>query len=249
MRGVLRGGYRMVILVFFLLHGVWLTFRHGFSPEGRQRLVEIRRHWYRRGLAISGVEVRYRGEPGSAPALVIANHVSWLDIPLIGSALDVRFLSKAEIARWPVLGFLARRNHTLFIQRGGHHTEQLSGKITEALQQGERVVLFPEGTTTRGGEVRRFHPRLLAASVDTGIPVQPVALDYGREPDGSPPRASYSGDDVLLPHVWRLLCRKRTRVTVHLLPLIPVTAGTTRRELADAARVTILRALGLRDYQ
>jgi lyso-ornithine lipid O-acyltransferase len=245
MRGVLRGSYRTVVLGFFLLHGAWLTFRHGFSPEGRKRLVEIRRHWYRRALAISGVEVQYRGEPGPAPALVLANHVSWLDIPVVGSALDVRFLSKSEVARWPVLGFLARRNHTLFIQRGGHHTEQLSRQIAQALQQGERVVLFPEGTTTRGGEVRRFHPRLLAAAVDTGIPVQPVALDYGREPDGSAPQASYSGDDVLLPHAWRLLCREKTCVTVHLLPLIPVPPGTTRRELADTARAAILRPLGL----
>jgi 1-acyl-sn-glycerol-3-phosphate acyltransferase len=235
----------MVVLIFFLLYGAWLTLRHGFSSKGRQRLVDIRRHWYRRGLAISGVQVQFRGEPGPAPALVLANHVSWLDIPVVGSALDVRFLSKSEVSRWPVLGFLARRNDTLFIQRGGHHTEQLSRQIAEALRQGERVVLFPEGTTTRGSEVRRFHPRLLAAAVDTGIPVQPVAIDYGREPDGSAPKASYSGEDVLLLHVWRLLCRKRTRVTAHILPLIPVAPGTTRRELADASRAAILRSLGL----
>jgi 1-acyl-sn-glycerol-3-phosphate acyltransferase len=245
MRRFLRGSYRTVILVFFLLQGVWFTVRHGFSAQGRERLVEIRRNWYRRGLAIAGVRVRCLGEPGPAPALVLANHVSWLDIPVVGSALDVRFLSKSEVARWPVVGFLARRNHTLFIRRGGHHTEQLSGQIAEALRQGERVVLFPEGTTTRGTEVRRFHPRLLAAAVDTGVPVQPIALDYGREPDGSAPRASYSGDDVLLSHAWWLLCRKSTSVTVRLLPMIHVSPGTTRSDLAETARTAIVRALDL----
>jgi lyso-ornithine lipid O-acyltransferase len=123
MPAFLRGSYRFLHLVLFLIYGSLLTLRHGSSERGRERLVSIRRRWYRRALEIIGVEVSCRSAPVPGPALVVANHVSWLDIPVLGSVLDVRFLSKAEVARWPLIGLLARRNGTLFIRRGEHHTE------------------------------------------------------------------------------------------------------------------------------
>jgi lyso-ornithine lipid O-acyltransferase len=229
----------------YLFYGLWLTLRHGAGPEGELRLIPIRRRWYRRALELSGVEVRCDGQPLPGPALVVANHVSWLDIPVLGSVMDVRFLSKVEVARWPVIGLLARRNGTLFIHRGAHHSERIVRDISDVLNQGHQVVIFPEATTTGGREVRRFHPRLFAAAVDTLTPVQPVALDYGRGDGDTPPVAAYFGGDWFVLHAWRILRKPRTVVHVHLPPALPVAEGTTRRQLADAARKAVVAALGL----
>ncbi|MCA1788928.1 MAG: 1-acyl-sn-glycerol-3-phosphate acyltransferase [Thioalkalivibrio sp.] len=245
MRVSLRASWRLLRLFFFVWSGVWLTFLHGSGLGSSERLARVQRDWYRRAVKLLGVEVRCHGEQAGGPALVVANHVSWLDIPVLGSRLDVRFLSKSEIARWPVIGWLARGHGTLFIRRGAHEVEAIIRDIAEALDDGEKVAIFPEATTTRGEEVRQFHPRLFAAAIATATPIQPVAIDYGREPDGSAAQASYAGDDRLFPHLWRLLCRERTSVELHILPLIAVEPDARRRDLARSARRTIVAALSL----
>ena len=245
MRGSLRASWRLLRLFFFVWSGLWLTFRHGSGLGSRERLARVQREWYQRAVKLLGVEVCCHGEQTEGPALVVANHVSWLDIPVLGSRLDVRFLSKSEIARWPVIGWLARGHGTLFIRRGAHEVEAIVRDIAEALDDGEKVAIFPEATTTRGDEVRQFHARLFAAAVATATPIQPVAIDYGREPDGSPAHACYTGDDRLLLHFWRLLRRERTDVEVHILPLIPVEPDALRRDLAQSARRMIVAALSL----
>jgi lyso-ornithine lipid O-acyltransferase len=245
MRGSLRASWRLLRLFFFVWSGLWLTFRHGSGLGSRERLARVQRDWYRRAVELLGVEVRCRGEQAEGPALVVANHVSWLDIPVLGSRLDVRFLSKSEIARWPVIGWLARGHGTLFIRRGAHEVEAIIRDIADALEDGEKVAIFPEATTTRGSDVRHFHPRLFAAAIATATPIQPVAIDYGREADGGPAQASYAGEDRLLPHFWRLIRRERTTVDLHILPPIPVEPDARRRELAQFARGTIVAALSL----
>jgi len=245
MRGSLRASWRLLRLFFFVWSGLWLTFRHGSGLGSRERLARVQRDWYRRAVELLGVEVRCRGEQVDGSALVVANHVSWLDIPVLGSRLDVRFLSKSEIARWPVIGWLARGHGTLFIRRGAHEVEAIIEDIAKALDDGERVAIFPEATTTPGDEVHHFHARLFAAAVATATPIQPVAIDYGREPDGGPAHASYSGSDRLLPHFWRLLRRERTTVDLHILPPIPVEPDARRRDLAKTARATIVATLSL----
>ncbi|WP_043739349.1 lysophospholipid acyltransferase family protein [Thioalkalivibrio nitratireducens] len=245
MASKLRGSYRLLRIFVYLLYGLWLSLRYGFGPAGEARMAEVRWRWYRRAMELAGVEIRVDGRPPDGPALVVSNHVSWLDIPVLGAVMDVRFLSKAEVARWPLIGWLARRNGTLFIHRGAHHASQIVRDMSEALSRGQRVVLFPEATTSTGAEVRRFHPRLFAAAVATGTPVQPVALEHERGADGSPPAAAFVDGEWFLVHAWRILCRPRTVVQVHLLPPLPVTEHSTRRELADAARCVVLAALGL----
>ncbi len=244
MPGALRGSYRIARLFLYLCYGIWLTLRHGSGAKGPERMIPIRRRWYRRILELAGVEVHCRGEGLEGPVLVVANHVSWLDIPVLGAALDVWFLSKSEVARWPLIGWLARRNGTLFIRRGAHEADAAAQGIMGLLRQGQQVLLFPEGTTTRGDTVLRFHPRLFAAALETGFPVQPVALYYPPETKGSPAAATYSEGDTLLPRAWTLLCSPRTPVKLHLLPALPVD-GLGRRQLAEAAHRAVVEALGL----
>jgi lyso-ornithine lipid O-acyltransferase len=245
MAAAARAGWRVLRLFLIVWWGIWLTLRHGSGPDANERLPRIRQHWYRRALEVAGVDVRWRGSQARGAALVVANHVSWLDIPVLGSHLDVRFLSKSEVARWPLIGWLARRHGTLFIQRGAHEVETLIRDIADVLEQDQRVAIFPEATTTRGDEVRHFHPRLFAAAIATGTPIQPVAIDYGREPEGGPPQASSTGGDSLLPHAWRLLGRKRTVVELHILPPLEVDPDMARRDLAERTRRAIVAELSL----
>lgn len=239
MPGTLRASYRLLRVFLHLGYGVWITARYGSPRVSRDERCRRRRAWYRRALALCGVELKVTGEMIPGSALVVGNHVSWLDIPVLGTCSDVRFLSKSEVARWPLIGWLARRNRTLFIRRGAHESEALIRDIGTALRQGDQVAVFPEATTTDGSDVRRFHARLFAAAVDTLSPVQPVAFAYGRDPDGGPPTAAFTDGIGLFRHAWRLLSRERTFVRLHILHPVPVEPGTTRRELASRSRAVI----------
>ncbi len=243
MRGTARGVFRLIRIVGHLLFGVWITWRLQRRQAGLEAHSQVRRAWYRRALRLAGVQFEVTGTAPGAPSLVVANHVSWLDIPLLGAALDPCFLSKAEIARWPVIGWLARRHGTRFIRRGAHEARAHVDAMREGLDAGRHFAVFPEGTTTRGHGMRRFHPRLFAAVTDTAHPVQPVALDYETRNDGVVP-VSFAGPDRLVPNVWRLLCRPSTRVTVRVLD--PLEGGERpRRELAERSRAQIVEALEL----
>ena len=199
------------------------------------------RDWFRRALDGIGVQVAVRGEWRGGPSLVVGNHISWLDILVLGSALPVVFLSKSEIGRWPVIGRLARAGGTLFITRGREGAARRSvAEIERALGRGQSVLVFPEGTTGDGRRVGRFYPRLFAAAIESGCPVQPVALRYPH-PAGVHPKAPYTGGDLLVPSVLRVLgCRDLTAEVRIGAPL--AAAGRERRELAAAARAAVAAA-------
>ena len=199
------------------------------------------RDWYRRVLDCIGVRVAVRGEWGGGPCLAVGNHISWLDVLVLGSALPVVFLSKSEIGRWPLLGRLARAGGTLFIARGAAGAARRSvEEIGRALGRGQSVLVFPEGTTGDGRRVGRFYPRLFAAAVESGRPVRPVALRYPH-PAGVHPKVRYTGRDLLVPSVLRVLSAAGLTAEVRIgAPL--AAAGRERRELASAARAIVAAA-------
>ncbi|MFF0450798.1 lysophospholipid acyltransferase family protein [Streptomyces sp. NPDC004609] len=187
--------------------------------------------WSRAVLGALGVRVRITGHPGAPGALVVANHISWLDIPLIAAVLPGRMLAKAEIARWPVLGALAAGGGTVFLERDRLRT--LPGTVrtmASALAQGARIVAFPEGSTWCGRRQGRFRHAVFQAALDAGAAVQPVRVTY--RPTAA---AAFVGDDTLPASLWRVARAGGLTAEIRLLPVIPAGSHPDRRSLARAA--------------
>lgn len=208
------------------------------SRDTRQRLCR----WFLKRLARTlPYRVRLTGELPDQPMLWVANHMSWSDIPLLGMLQPLTFLAKAEIRQWPIVGWLTTEAGTQFIQRGSGDSAALSQQLAGDLAQGRSLLIFPEGTTTDGTSLRTFHSRLLACAIDTGVPVQPVAIRYLRngEPD---PVAPFIGDDDLLSHLFRLFAEDVAEVEIQLLPPLQ-SQGTQRNPLARSCHSAIAEAL------
>jgi 1-acyl-sn-glycerol-3-phosphate acyltransferase len=214
--------------------------------DGRRRAV-IMRLWMQRLLAILNVRVQIEGRIQTGPILYCVNHVSWLDIPCLRAIMDAAFVSKEEVRRWPVIGRLAAAAGTIFLRRGERDASaHTADHMTWSLAAHRPVIIFPEGTTTDGREVRRFHARLYQAAVRTDGIVQAVAIRY-LHPDntGEPhPRVPFLGEDALGGHLWRLLAEDTIEVRLHFCEPVRA-AGQERRALADGARGLILVSLGL----
>lgn len=211
----------------------------GRRPRWTPRVV---RGWHRQVCRALDLEIHTTGKP-EPTALLVANHVSWLDVPVLGAQGEIGFLSKAEVRRWPIIGWMAAVAGTLFIARGANQTTQIMIEIQDRIRAGRPVVVFPEGTTGDGTELLRFHPRLFALGQESGTLVQPVALRYG-PPAAPDPVAPFIGDESLAAHLWRILRHAELTATVHFLPPID-TEQLDRRQVADRARTAIAWALGL----
>lgn len=200
------------------------------------------RSWSRQLLAICGVSLEEQGE-ALAHALVVANHVSWLDIFVINSLHPCRFVAKSEIRAWPVLGWLVAQAGTVFIARGSRRDLRHTFKgIVASLHEGERVAFFPEGTTAAQGSLLPFHANLFEAAIDAAVMVQPYALDY-RDADGAlHPLIDFTGDISFASSMVAILSGGPVRA--RLACLAPFDArGAHRRELAAAAQQAIGAAL------
>ncbi|MCD6060865.1 MAG: glycerol acyltransferase [Moraxellaceae bacterium] len=200
------------------------------------------RWWHRRFCQILKIDVRVHGAPLEGHALWVSNHISWLDIPVLGAQFPVYFLSKAEVAKWPVVGWLARVAGTLFIQRGAGDAGQVTTQLAAHLDAGRNVLFFPEGTTTDGHRLKRFFHKLFSAATVTQLPVQPVLLCYRDEDDGLHPHAPFVGDDEFMSHAVEIL--KGGPIVVDILVLPPeIPNGREPRELARAIEARMSAAL------
>ena len=201
-------------------------------------------NWSRRLLGICGVKVRrLPGAPALGQALVVANHVSWLDIFVIDALHPSRFVAKSEIRSWPVAGWLAAMAGTVFIARGNRRDlRHIFKGLVASLQEGERVAFFPEGTTAAPGTVLPFHANLFEAAIDAKVPVQPYALQYLDAQGEFHPAVDYTGDTTFVDSVLKIL--RADGIEASLTCLEPIgTEGAHRRELAQAAHDQIERAL------
>jgi 1-acyl-sn-glycerol-3-phosphate acyltransferase len=165
---------------------------------------------------ILGIRLQASGTVCQGPTFFVANHISWLDIFCIAAVCPTHFLAKQDVAAWPLFGWLCRRAGTAFIRRGDDSGAAMEQMVWR-LRQGERILVFPEGTSTSGETVRRFFPRLFQAAILARCPVQAIALRYPRRDgrSGPHPTAPFIGDDELLPHLWRLLGEPAIDVKVH----------------------------------
>ena len=239
-------GLRLTRLALHMLQGM-LTIATLFPfYSAAQRSIAVRR-WSQSLLGMLGVKRHVHGEiprngasRGQAPpAMLVANHVSWLDIYAINAVLPVRFVAKSEIRAWPVIGWLSAKTGTLFIERARHRdTVRISGEIVTAMQRGDVVTVFPEGTTTDGSLVLRFHGSLLQPALHAGAHVHPVALRYARGDGSLCVEAAYDGDKSLWDTLRLIVGQPEIHAHVWFLQPLP-TETADRRTLAQAAQAAI----------
>ena len=216
---------------------VLLVVTGGLWDNGNRVLKATKRWWLFRITRLLGMEIEIIGNlpPQSATGtLFVSNHVSWADIPVIGGLTQLNFLSKAEVKKWPLVGRLAHSSGTLFIQRGSGDANKVARDISDYLQQGRSVLFFPEGTTSNGRTVSRFHRKLFQTCEYAETRVCPLVIHYSVAGTDHKPVA-FIGDDELASHIWNLLSYPRIKVTVRLLASRVIT-----RENLDA-QVTAIR--------
>lgn len=208
------------------------------SQEQKQIRVQV---WSREMLARLGIRLEIVGNPAiQGPLLLVANHISWLDITALHAARYCRFVSKADVKAWPVIGVLASGIGTLFIQRESRRDAmRVVHHMALSLREGDVVAIFPEGTTSDGVHMLPFHANLLQAAIDAQAPVQPVALQFVDRHTGERSLAPcYIGDDTLWVSFWRTLTAPG--IVVHVAFGEPQEAqGRDRRAWAGDLRASI----------
>jgi 1-acyl-sn-glycerol-3-phosphate acyltransferase len=226
---------KALLIVFHILLGLLLIVVTGalWQPLA-PRVKATKRWWLGRILRLMSIETTVFGEPPSQQngkgLVFVSNHVSWLDIPLIGSLREINFLSKAEVRKWPLIGKLADSTGTLFIQRGSGDTHRVTQDIAERVKQGHSVLFFPEGTTTDGSSVKRFHHKLFRASELTDIAFCPVVIHYDVEGEPFNPVA-FIDDDEFAEHLWHLLRYHHIRARVEFLPARAIAPDNLRADV------------------
>jgi 1-acyl-sn-glycerol-3-phosphate acyltransferase len=247
----LRYLYRVPLVLLHLLLGVLLcALVLSWAPpatlrDGHESLAHrTTRWWSTLLLRIFGFRARRVGTPLDDPVLFVCNHMSWLDIELMHTQRVACFVAKAEIARWPVIGWMAARGGTIFHRRGSNHSlAAVMQVMTRRLRDRRPVAVFPEGGTGHGHHLRVFHARIFQAALDAGAPVQPVALRYAR--DGVRwPGVAFRPGEGFLGNVVRLLGEPPLDAEVHFLDPVPPSPDG-RRRMAEQARTRIAEALGM----
>ena len=189
-----------------------------------------------------GIRIKEQGSTPRAPALLVSNHISWTDITVLGGLTQIRFLSKAEVAHWPLVGWLARQAGTLFIRRGGGEAAERRADIQETLEAGQSVLIFPEGTTSAGLTVLPFFPRLIGAATAADVAIVPVSIAYVR--DGKPcPVSPFIGDDDFHHHLVRLLAAPAPDVRVIWHQPVTRLPDESARALSNRVRAIIAEGL------
>ncbi|UPT72773.1 MAG: 1-acyl-sn-glycerol-3-phosphate acyltransferase [Elusimicrobiota bacterium] len=198
--------------------------------------------WNRRACRVLGLRVRRSGALPLGPALIVSNHVSWLEVIALGSVLPASFVAKSDVASWPGIGAIAEGAGTLFLKRGsGRAAARAAADAAARLGSGRSVALFPEGTSTSGEAVLPFHAALFEAAARVGCPVQPVSVFYPRG-WGCDPVAPFIGDDDFASHLLRVL--GEPEIIVQLGFRAPLEAhGREREELRDDARAAVVAGL------
>ena len=213
-------------------------------PIGRLRFDQFMISWWSGTLLrLFGFRIRAFGKPLPGAVMYVANHLSWLDIELMHSQRAISFVAKSEISKWPVVGNLATRAGTIYHQRGSSDSmATVIGRVVERLQTGEPVGIFPEGGTGGGERVRTFHARIFQAALDANVPVQPVALRYGRDgkQDLSMP---FAPGESFIANLLRILGSRSRDAEVHFLEPVESTPDA-RRRMAEESRARIVRAVG-----
>jgi 1-acyl-sn-glycerol-3-phosphate acyltransferase len=235
-----RGG----LLALHLFYAVLLAIPYPHMNQMKRR--HTLKKWSLQLLGILNVGIRTEGEMSvrrEGGFLVVANHVSWLDVFVLNAIYPSRFIAKAEVRNWPLIGWLCERGNTLFIERAMRQdAASINRHVSLLLEQGICVGLFPEGTTTDGKQVGHFHSTFIQPAIDARAMLCPIALRYQGESGKQSGAAAFTGDMTLFRSVWRILRSPRFDALLVFTPAL-TTGGGNRRVLARTAQEAISREL------
>ena len=236
--------WRLLRLTVHVLHGlalIKLRFAHLDKAERHQRIG----WWSRKTLRVLGVSLQTQGQGRPGAKLLMANHVSWLDIAGVHALLpEARFVSKADVKHWPLVGALVEGVGTLFIERTSKRDAlRVVHQSAEALKAGDSVAFFPEGTTGAGPELLPFHGNLLQAAISTEMPVQPLVLRWFEPGEPFSSSARFIGGTTLVQSLWAIASARGLGLRVQVLPALDTTHGD-RRALTQHVRDLIAARLG-----
>lgn len=221
---------------------VYGTVVYPFIDDSKKNLYVQK--WSRKLLDICGVTVKIVNPELLSPrSLIVANHVSWLDIFLIYSVVSGHFIAKADMAHWPMVGWLSRKTGTLFLERSSaRNLKSTLETLVRNLQARERCIFFPEGTTGRQGNMLPFHPNLFEGAINAELPVQPFALKYVNRNGEYEPAVDSSGDISLARSMKNVFNSDYIMAELTILPVIDTT-GMHRKALARQAQDVISSVL------
>lgn len=231
-------------LALHLFYAALLAIFYPHLNQTKRR--SILKTWSRQLLDILNIGIRTEGEwpvRGEGGYLVVANHVSWLDVFVLNTIYPSRFIAKTEVRNWPLIGWLCERANTIFIERAlRQDAASINQRVSFLLEQGICVGLFPEGTTTDGQQVGHFHSALIQPAIDAGAMLCPIALRYQNENGKQSSDATFTGDTTLAQSIWRILRGPRFDALLVFTPALAA-AGGNRRILARAAQESISQGL------
>lgn len=242
-----RLGYKLILITLLFISGLiiagiifpvlGIVSKPTPSKSYRDALKLMWLNWFK---AILGLQIRTTGNAPDFACLTVSNHISWLDIIVLGCFSPAHFVAKSDILLWPVIGYLARQGGTIFVRRGDkNQIKAIAEEIIWLLKQNNKVIVFPEGTTTNGDSVLPFHASLFQSALLTRAVVQPVAIQYEGAAKNA---AAFIGDDAFVPHLIKMLSFEKIEAHVCFLPTINTT-GKQRLAVSNEARATIMESI------
>ncbi|MBX3634399.1 MAG: 1-acyl-sn-glycerol-3-phosphate acyltransferase [Rubrivivax sp.] len=239
----LRAAWRLARAVLHGVHGllIVLLLFPALDQAGRERRIAW---WSAKMFRMLGMRLQVQGRFRPGAKLIVANHVSWLDIMAVHAVCpEARFVSKAEVRHWPLVARLVDAARTLYLERGrARDALRVVHQMAEALQQGDSVAVFPEGTVGDGHALLPFHANLLQAAISTQTPVQPVALRYADAAHAVSPAVLFTGEITLKQSLWWLACGEGLVVQVQVLDALG-SRHADRRALAAHVQALVAAAL------
>lgn len=250
MMRLFRYCYRMPLILLMFFVGLPIVFVFQFPGLSRISIAGetadrfIVGLWSRYVVRSFGLRVKRIGTPLLGPVLFVANHISWLDITVLHSQRWMCFVAKAEIERWPVIGFIAKKAGTIYHHRGDNASlHGVMHQMLSRLQDGDAIGVFPEGRTLDGKEIGVFHARIFQPAILAGRPAQPVALKYG-EKGCAQELIAFGAKENFFSNMMRVLSEPSRVCEVHFLE--PVAVGVEgRRKMADTCRQRITDAMAV----
>ena len=228
----------LVINHVFIGLAISFIFFKFLTNSSKQKIISW---WHGKFTKFLNIKISVNGKLPKLPSLIVSNHVSWLDIIVIGHLVPTVFLSKKEVKRWPILGLLTKLAGTIFINRGNGQSEKIKKSMIDKFSKNYSVTIFPEGTTSDGKNVKSFFPRLYAAAIEKNIPVVPVSIYYhvgGYIDEGLP----FIGEQKFLENFFTIVKRPRSEVKINFFDGIKPD-NIDRKSLAKKTHSIILNSI------